>query len=295
MNTRTKLITSFLAGSILVTASSADYIRDREAAMARVNDREYEEGLAAFRTAAEQPGLSDFQKSDALREAALCAIRLGRYDEANAIAETIPIRSVGRYCWMRILTAQRQFEQLVADFRDADLAAWPDDVAREAFRLRGDAYYHRQLGEEAVRDYRRALAFPQEHGRTVNKIRSMMAAAYRRLLEDDATAITVYRQICGTGPVRSIDGCFATIAIARILSGQGKHEAALAELDRIDREASQHPHLMQPHTLWACGDVLSAAGRGDEARRRYEQALRVEGIQPHVKAACEQGIEALQE
>ena len=60
----------------------------------------------------------------------------------------------------------------------------------------------------------------------------------------------------------------ARLRLARLLAGEGKHEAALAQLDVKEMSGFEAEYLE------ARGDVLTALGRAGEARAAYSAALK---------------------
>jgi tetratricopeptide (TPR) repeat protein len=134
----------------------ADYVEGRAEAYQLLRKRKYDQALTAFQELAKGK-ISDFQKSDALEQAAECARRLKKHDLAAELAEQIPLEPVAKTVQMQNLLAQRQHKQLVEQFKDEDISQWPDWKAGEAYFARGMAFTHVGDGEGAEADLAAAV------------------------------------------------------------------------------------------------------------------------------------------
>lgn len=267
----------------------ADYVADRRAAVKLADSGKVEEAMAAFVKMAEGPA-SDFQKSDALEQATLCANRLKQYDRAMELAEKIPLPPVSKTCRMRTLVEQRKWQEVVAAFKDEEIDRWPEDVACNAYFLRGGAYYALKDGQAAEKDLREAADLLTEDN-AKGLAANALGDTYRHLLKDDARAIEAYRMAYKTRALYK--QCQAAISVAGIFRRQGKPDEAAQELGRIDMGEVKLGYW-RIAMLQAWGGVLTDQGRTEEAVARYKDALQVEGILPAQRDACEQALKALQ-
>ena len=80
----------------------ADYLSDRKAAMELPNGGTNEAALALLIKMAEGP-YTEFQKSDAWEQAAWCAWRLKRKDQAMELAKRIPLAPASKTLQMRLM------------------------------------------------------------------------------------------------------------------------------------------------------------------------------------------------
>jgi len=262
-----------------------DYIADREAAVKLVEARKHEEALAAFVKMA-AADVTDFQKSDALEQAAACAQRLKRYDQAMGLAQQIPLAAMSKTCQMRIMMGKRKRKELIDRFGDEDIGAWPDIVIGDASYLRGRAHYFLKHGKRAEEDLKRAGDYLMEDNAKGLALNAL-GDTYQHLLKDDARAVAAYRRTYKTRNIYK--RCHAAMAVARILSRQNKHAEALQELERLGPDRVTIPYW-RGLLLCAYGDVLAAAGSNAEAIAKYREALQLEGVSPGTKKACEKAL-----
>ncbi|MBM4086080.1 MAG: hypothetical protein FJ272_14945 [Planctomycetes bacterium] len=274
---------------LCAVSALADYIPDREAAVKLVGDGKHEEALAAFRKMAESAA-SDFQKSDALEQAALCAQRLKREDEAMDIARNIPLPPVSKTVQMRLMMAKRMWKEVVAQFKDEDIDHWPDYAASEAFHLRGKAHHSLNDPKSAAKDMEKALECAGSDGHFKAVVLGDLGSVCVSL-QDDAKALAAYlkAQSCGDKGFHAY--LSAVIARANILRRQGKHEDALRELEKND--LAHLKGYWRCETLRAYASVLASQGKKADALARYTEALKVEDIHPSQKSACEKAIKEL--
>jgi len=269
--------------------ASADYVADREAAVKLVEAKQYEKALDAF-TKMAAGDVTDFQKSDALEQAAACAQRLKRCDQAMELAQQIPMEPMSKTSRMRLMMARRQRRELLAAFKDEDIARWPDTVIGQASYLRGRAYCVAKDGTRAEEDLKRAADYLMEDNAKGLALNAL-GDTYQHLLKDDARAVAAYRRTYKTRNIYK--RCHAAMAVARIHSRQGKHDEALHELGRLGPDRVTIPYW-RGLLLRAYGDVLAAAGRHADAIAKYREALQLEGLSPGTRKACEKALKDLQ-
>lgn len=277
------LLTLFLAAAPL----HADYIVDRKAAVALMQTRQYAEALDAFRTMADGD-VTDFQKADALTQAAICAAIMKKPELAMELTEAIPLAPESKAAQMEVLFIGRGWREIVDRFGEEDLHAWPDYVANGAYVTRGKAAVFAKDYELAIKDFYEALRFPMdgtERGKTLN----LLGVSYINLGQQDQ-ALEVYQESLRVADVYRSAG--AAMAISRIHTERGEHDKAAKVLDMIDMDQMQS-------IVWRCmaiiarGDVLAGKGDTDGAIAQYEMALAVEGIPDHLQSTCKKNIEAL--
>ena len=270
----------------LSASTFAGYVQDREAAVELRDGGKYEKALSMFMKMAEAAEYEK-QQIDALEQAAMCAVKLNRDARVKEIAEQIPSEDVRRYVLMRHKLSKRDWQGVLAEFKDDRVSEWPDRIAGEAFYDRGRAAHFADANERAVSDFKRALEYPLPHT-DVGHVYNALGGAYRQLGQDDK-AIRMFRKtVKESGWYRA---CQASIQIARILSARGKHEQALAEM-RQYKLGDFHPHY-RVMILQARGDVLVAQGKKEAAVARYRQALAVDAIRDHMEQRIEKSLEAL--
>jgi len=260
----------FLCGAVW-----ADYIAERKAAEELARTGKHEEALAAFVKMAKGEA-SDLQKSDALEQAAQCAIRLKDYDRADELAAQIPLEPVSKTVRMKILWAQRQWKNVVEEFKDEDFAVWPDEVAAEAFQQRGMAYNYLRDGAKAEADLKAALT-RRPAGPPRAEIWLALAGNYRSNLQDSEQALNAYRQAIASGTGRG-GWLFLTSAVgaADILRKQGKYAEAFDALTEADVEKLSG--YWRGAILVSRAEIFAAQGKKAEAVAGFNEALQVEGV-----------------
>lgn len=268
---------------------SADYVADRKAAVELAGSGKHEEALSAFTKMAEGD-FTDFQKSDALEQAALCANRVKRYDQAMELAQQIPLEPVSKACQMKIMSSNRKWREVVDKFKDEDIDSWPDWVIGEASHTRGRAYYFAKEGVNAEKDLKRAADYLMEDN-SKGLALNALGDTYQHLLKDDEKAIEAYRRCYKTRNVYKKS--HAAMAVASILRKQQKPDEALLELKKLDLDSISNAYW-RGAMLCAYGQALACAGKKTEAIARYREALALEGATSWTKRACEKALKELQ-
>ena len=277
-----------LALLIAAAQARADYVTDRAAAAALDKAGEVAKARAAFLALA-QGELSEFQKSDALEQAALLSNRLKRVDEAIALARQIPLPHVAKATEMQILSDHRQRQELIGRFGKEDLATWPDSLIGKAAHCRGKAYYALKDGKAAERDLRLA----SEHLLEDNSLGLALIAlgdTYRHRLGDEDKALTCYRRVYRQRNVYKRSQ--AAMNAAAILRGRKQFDDALKELAVIPMDRVTLPYW-RSRMLLAWGGTLASAGKPAEAAAKYREVLRLEGVTGNIRAACERALQSL--
>lgn len=246
-----------------------DHIIAGRAAHALTMARKWDEALAAYLKMAEAEKVTDFQKSDALQQAARCAGVLKDFERAEELISQIPIDSVAKTARMNHLLAQRKWQEVATEFADEDLSQWPFWQIGEGAFARGRAFYFTKNGERTEADLQLALEYEPDT-RTQVSIRQMIGHNREANLGDDDGALEFYRAnfegksgIGGADEFRSVDRA------AQVLSRQGKHDEALAVFGVIDFEKTKGFWLHE--MLISKGNAQAAAGKIQEARMSFAQ------------------------
>lgn len=282
-------IAAVLAVVFTAACALADYPADRKAALALANSGKTEEAIAAFLKLTEGK-VTDFQKSDALEQAVLLALRLNKYDRATELAKQIPMAPVSKLSQMRILMAQRKWQEVLDTFKDEDLSTWPDSVIGEAAWSRGQAALYTKNGEQAVKDLSKAPDYLNETNAKGLALIDL-GSAYVLVKNDDA-ALAAYRKVYATGNVYK--HCQAASNAAAILVRQGKLDEATKELDKIDMKAVDAKNYWVDNLLIAYGGILAKQGKKTEAAAKYNEALSNKELHPSLKNAAVAGLKALE-
>ena len=282
------------AGIILscCAAARADYLSDRKAAIKLVSGGTNEAALVLFIKMAEGP-FSDFQKADALEQAALCANRLKQYDRALELAKQIPLPAASKKCRMNLMRDNGKYAGLIAEFKDEKIDDWPESLVGDGLFSRGTAYYQLKDGKSAEADLKKAVEYiADEH--TLGIAWLTLGNNYRGNLKDDQKALEAYAQPVkmmrdGSGYHYSLN---AVLSSADILGKQGKYDEALQVLGKADIKKYTGGNLCL--LLAAHADILAGQGRKAEAIAKLNEAVAVKDIPASYKEAYEKRLKALQ-
>jgi len=282
------------AGIVLscFAAARADYLSDRKAAMKLVSGGTNEAALVLFIKMAEGP-FSDFQKADALEQAALCANRLKQYDRAMELAKQIPLPAASKKCRMNLMREKGQYAGLIAEFKDEKIDDWPESLVGDGLFSRGTAYYQLKDGKSAEADLKKAVEYiADEH--TLGIAWLTLGNNYRGNLKDDQKALEAYAQPVkmmrdGSGYHYSLN---ALLSSADILVKQGKYDEALQVLGKADIKKYTGGNICL--LLAAHADILAGQGRKAEAIAKLNEAMAVKDIPASYKEAYEKRLKALQ-
>ncbi len=134
---------------------------------------------------------------------------------------------------MRELAKQRQWSELVAQFKDEDLAAWKNVPAKatEALSLRARAYGALKDGASAERDLKMAVEISPKSGEHWHEL----GALYADVLGNQEQALAAYEKaFASVGKSMSWLSISATLNTASILLQQGKPQDAQKVMERYD-------------------------------------------------------------
>jgi len=270
-------------------AIRADYLSDRKAAMELVKGGTNKAALILFVRMAEGQ-FTDFQKADALEQAALCANRLKQYDQALELAKRIPLEAVSKKCRMNLLRENGKYTELIAEFKGEDIENWPESVRGDALYSRGTAYYKLKDGKSAEADLKKAVDYIDDEY-TMGIAWLTMGHNYRGNLKDDQKALEAYAQVINMmrGGWCSLT---AVISSSDILCKQGKFEEALQILGKVDMKKHAGGNLCL--LLSAHAEILAGQGKKAEAIAKLNEAITVKDIPASYKAAYEKRLQALQ-
>ena len=268
-----------------------DYLQARRDADALYRTGKREEAMNAFAALARRENLTDFQKCDALERAAQNARSVREFDQAAEFASQAPIDAVTKSIRMENMLAERKAKELIEEFGDENLAAWPFWNAGGAFFARGSAHAAMGNGEKAESDLQAALPLTSD-SRTRMSILRAIGQNRETTLADDDKALEIYRQIAESGKnTGSAEYYYGLLGAVRILTKQKHCDDALALLDSVDTGKLKGTWLGS--FLLARGDTLSAAGRTGEALAAYRNLLASDSMIPQHREKAEAAIRAM--
>lgn len=270
--------------------AGADYISSRKAAAALAQSGKHQEALAAFSNLVAE-AKSDFQKTDALEQAAFWAGILKQHDLALEFAQRIPIPAAAKNCRMKILRDTGKSKELIAEFKDERIADWPESLVGEGSFHRGAAYYSLKDGKAAEADLKTAANYLTDDTKAAAAL-LMLADNYRNNLQDDARALEAYAKVTEKLKGSSYITLTAVISAAAIRRKQGKCEEALKTLQQAD--ISKMGGTWLGTFLCAYGEIHEAQGKKAEALAKYKEAAAISGLPASQKDSYEKKVKALQ-
>ena len=258
----------------------ADFADDFQAAKKLLDGRDYPAAQQAFaRLAASAP--NDHGKAWSLCYAAIALGRQKQYDEAIELAKSIGSRPMAAYAQMEIMGMNRRHRELIAAFREEDVAAWPDQINYKGFFLRGVAYATVRDHQEGIKDLERCVDLSGSDSMVKLDALNRTAALWRAS-EDDAKAMETYKKAFAIYDEQlRWKGKWlypqALLGATRILMSQGKYDEAKAMLAKFSVNPSRDKRGPWDFlVLEAYGDIALAQGKGDDALAKYRDAIAIE-------------------
>jgi tetratricopeptide (TPR) repeat protein len=272
-------------------APDDDFLEASRTATALLTQRKHEAAIATF-TAIAEGKYTDQQKSHALEQAAASASLLKDYALADKLADRITIPAVAKNVRMNNLLAQRQWPELVRQFGQEEIAAWPFWKAGDGYFTRGRALVETGAGVEAEADLVRALEFTSD-ARTRLDMYLALGRNREMNLKDDARALEAYRQLLTVTSQKGVSSYYTgLLAAARILRKGGEFDASLTMLRTIEIEHLRG--VWRGSVLLAIAETLQAAGRKTEAITAYQGIADDEWVEPSQRQAAEKAVKSLQ-
>lgn len=199
----------------------------------------------------------------------------GQYDQAIKKAQEIADKPISDYTRMEIMTVGNKQPDLIAAFKDTDLAAWPTNIAYKGYLSRGEAYMVAQDDKAALADMEQAAARSGQDTEVQLETLNKIGVLYEKF-QDSAKALDAYRQVMEISARPRVKGAqraypAAILAAARIFKDQKKYDEAIACLARYE-PSSTTPGLS---VLEMSGDVYAAMGKKDEALAKYREIVKL--------------------
>jgi tetratricopeptide (TPR) repeat protein len=253
--------------------------------LARAGKRD--EALAAYIAAADGK-FTDLQRSHALELAAHTARGLRKHDVADQLAARIPIAAVKKTVQMQNLLDRARAPQVIEQFANEDIAAWPFWKRGDGYFARGRARVITKAGKEAESDLTRALEWTSEP-RTRDSILLGLAQNRETNLRDDDGALTRYREIIASQKhLGSADQFTALQGIARILTRRRQFGEAIATLHKAG--LANLRGVWRGYLLISLAETQEAAGRKAEAVATYRTVLADPTVEPRQRKTAEERI-----
>ncbi|MFA7160905.1 MAG: hypothetical protein WC299_16535 [Kiritimatiellia bacterium] len=282
------LISAIVANTCL----AADYVAGRKAAMELVKSNKQEDALSALTNLAFSAATSDFQKSDALEQAALCANLLKQYDRALDLAAQIPLKPISKKCRMNILFENRKFKELIDEFKNENIESWPgqENTVGEGFYYRGMACFQWNDGTNAVKDLKKAAEYLADEA-LLGQACLRLGDACLNKINDEPQALDAYLKAIKAANAGGWIKSTASVSAAGILRKQGKFDEAFRILENAGAGKMEGYWGFVMLASWA--DTLAAQGKKAEATAKYKKALSLKGVNEAQKKEAEKALQTL--
>ncbi|HEV7403503.1 MAG TPA: DUF4838 domain-containing protein [Chthoniobacteraceae bacterium] len=262
-----------------------DFLQATRAAADFARQGKRVEALGRYFAAVDAGSLNEVQKSYALEQAAGIARGLSRPEVADQAIAGIPIAAVKKAAWMQSLLDQNKSPQVIEQFAQEDIAAWPFWKAGDGYFARGRAYLITKAGREAEADFLHALEWTAEP-RARDTIRQLIGRNRETNLQDDDGALAAWHEVIDHAQhIGAAEQYDSVLGIARILTKRGRFDDALATLRAVP--LAQAAGVWRGTLLLAQGDTLQAAARPAEARAVYESVIADATIGQRLRTAAE--------
>lgn len=275
-----------------VDETVTDFLIEFTAASRLMRARKYEEALAAFVTVSKRDKATDYQKSQALSQAAACARLSKDFEQAAELASQISLEPVAKITQMENQLAQRNWDAVIEQFGDEDFTNWSFTHVGAAAWARGRAYFGAKEGKNADADLQLALEFTSD-ARIGMSILRTMGHNREMVIRNNDLALDTYLEIArsktSTGGAEYFYGLQGA---ARILTRQGKFDEALKVLDQVDAE--KLGGSWAGSMLLSRGETLEAAGRKAEALKAFRKVLAANSTTKTHRTVAEQAIQRLE-
>lgn len=274
-----------------VDPTVTDYLIADNAANKLMRNRKHKDALAAYITLGSSKKTTDLQKSNALQQAAHCALILKDFEQADEIANQIPLDVVAKTVRMENLLAQRKFGEVIEQFGGEDFNKWPFWQVGAGSFARAKAYVSEKMGAKADADLQTALKYAAD-SRTRTSILVTMGHNLETNLQKDEAALAAYRQnFENAGRIGAAEQFRSVQSAARILRQQGKFDESLATLQQAQIEKLNG--YWRYSMLLALGDTLAAADRKDQALKTYKQIIKDQSAAAALRREAQTKIEGL--
>ncbi|MFA7159590.1 MAG: hypothetical protein WC299_09830 [Kiritimatiellia bacterium] len=267
---------------------TADFNSDLQAAAALCKDGKHAEAIQAWINLGDSS--ADVQEQyAAICKAAECA-RLHEGGEARALemAAYLKTEPYGKACRAFVYQWSGAFSNIVAEFENEDLAAWPEDMAANGYKVRGGAHFNLKHGPQAARDFLKTFQCSKSYDKWTAM--RMLGQTYWKLLDDPLIAEGCFRK-CISDFGGGHPGLQARVELADLLLEQKRYEDALKCLQApADRPGAGY---WLGALLYSEAKVNAAMGRKAEAINALETVLKTHGINQYQQKDCEKMLATL--
>jgi len=216
-------------------------------------------------------------KVGCLSLAAIALAHQGQYEPALKQAGAFDDKPVSDFTRMEVMLVSGKHADLVAAFKDADLANWPGGLSYKAYHKRGLAHLTLKDFGAAARDFEACVARAAKDTEILIECLNRVGWLREKLKDEDAALASYMKvvEMCSGKPhLRGSHGGLPNAALyaARILVGRDQREEALEVLGRYDTSRSKS---YGPRVLEAMGDIHAALGHKFQAVAKYREIIEV--------------------
>ncbi len=188
---------------------------------------------------------------------------------------------------LRELAQARKWQEIADQFKDTAFSAWQDnDLAGEAFNIRGTAYYSLKVADKAEADLKKGLE--KKPGDLIAWY--FLAENYRENIKNDDKALEAYQKLVGQGNWHMPTE--ATLKAAEILRARGKNQEALKIIETFTLDTADGS--WREKKLSAFESTLLALNKKQEAIAKYHYVLTLKNLTPAERSGFEKRIKMLQ-
>ena len=246
-------------------------------------------------------------KSDFLEQAALCANRLKNYDQALALAKSIPLQPLAIRRQMALMVEHKKYAELLAAFPKRTMPSqifYLNWTCPELEDIISDALYYRSVAFAETKDLDAAEAdlttlvdlenkIGNNHGETVKELVWLrLGDFYHTYLQDDLRALAAYSNVtCRTtlNPYVQVIPKPALIGNSDVLKAATRSAAEIFRRQGKEAEALK----IEFSLLKAQAEAFAHAGQKVEALAKFNEALASKGATAEDKQACTKRINEL--
>jgi len=194
-----KIIKNLIIGFILVFSQlvTADYAQELATAKVLAKGEKFDEAIKAFVELAEKTDIRD-RNAECLREAALIANGQKNYEKALELAKKIRNKPLSKTCRMEIMLRNKKYQELIDEFKDEDIALWPEHCVGKGFYSRGCAYQRLKKPEEAAADLEMATLYYASKSEMSSALLDL-GNTYLNGLKDEAKALKAFKKLATDG------------------------------------------------------------------------------------------------
>jgi tetratricopeptide (TPR) repeat protein len=204
------------------------------------------------------------------------------------LAHHDPLTGLPNRIRLRQLLDAGKASQLLEQYRDEAIGAWPFWKRGEGFAARGRAYAITKQGTPAEADLTTALEWISDPRQRDDVLLSLAQNAANNLHDENA-ALSRYHEIIDPAPQLGSSTQFEAVhGFATILSKRGQHDAALAVLQRVDFEKTGG-FWRDQFRFWIA-QTLQDAGKTDLAKASYEAILKDASTDPRLRKVIEEAL-----